>query len=133
MNANLKLFLLVLIILILPGCKYQKGDRYTSTIQGDSLGYLILDRGTGRSLSEKAASLKARHESRGNSCVIRYISDSATLNNQHGVLLFNSAMPDVDNDMLTKGFLGAFSSRQQVIYLLVSYEDLGRYFRKVEQ
>lgn len=133
MNARLHPFMLALLILILPGCKYQKGDMYTPTIQGDSLRYLILDKGTGSSISGKAASLKKSHESRGNTCVIRYFSDSAALNNQHGVLLFNSKMPDVENDMLTKGFLGAFSSRQQVAYLLVSYDDLARYFQKVER
>jgi hypothetical protein len=132
MNARLHPFMLVLLILILPGCKYQKGDMYAPTIQGDSLRYLILNKGTGSNISGKAASLKKHHESRGNTCVIRYFSDSAGLNNQHGVLLVNSKMPDVENDMLTKGFLGAFSSRQQVVYLLVSNDDLARYFQKVE-
>jgi hypothetical protein len=133
MSTRLPPIIVVLLILILPGCKYQKGDMYTPTIQGDSLRYLILDKGTGLSISEKAASLKIRHESRGNTCVIRYISDSAALNNQHGVLLLNSTLPDVENDMLTKGFFGAFSTRQQVILLLVSYDDLARYFQKVKQ
>ncbi len=133
MNARRHPFMLVLLILTLSGCKYQKGDMYTPTIQGDSLSYLILDKGTGSSISGKAASLRKSHESRGNTCVIRYISDSAALNNQHGVLLFNSKMPDIENDMLTKGFLGAFSSKQNVVYLLVSYEDLARYFQKVER
>jgi len=133
MNARRHPFMLVLLILTLSGCKYQKGDMYTPAIQGDSLRYLILDKGTGSSISGKAASLKKSHESRGNTCVIRYISDSAALNNQHGVLLLNTTMPDVENDMLTKGFMGAFSTRQQVIFLLVSYEDLARYFQKVER
>jgi hypothetical protein len=133
MNTRLHPCILVLFILILSGCRYQKGDMYIPTIQSDSLRYLILDKGSGYSISEKAASLKIRHETRGNTCVIRYITDSAALNKQHGVLLLNSTLPDVENDMLTKGFFGAFSTRQQVIFLLVSYDDLARYFQKVKQ
>jgi hypothetical protein len=132
-NAHWHPNVLVLLFVILSGCKYHKGDMYIPTIQGDSLRYLILDRGKGNSISRKAASLKVRHEIRGNTCVIRYISDSTALNSQRGVLLFNTVMPDIENDMLTKGFFGAVSSKQRVVYLLVSYEDLSRYFKKAEQ
>jgi hypothetical protein len=66
-----------------------------------------------------------QHEIKGNTCRIKYISDSSTLGDQQAVLFFNSVLPDVDNDMLTKGFFGAFASKQHVVYLIASYEDVG--------
>jgi hypothetical protein len=105
----------------------------TSTLQGDSLTYAILARGNGNRISKKAAQLKLQHEYKGNVCQIKYVSDSATFINQKGILLVNTTLPDIKNDILTKGFIGAFASRQDVIYLLVSRQDFKQYFRKTKQ
>jgi hypothetical protein len=132
MFQRLFLIMFLPVIVILSGCKYKKGDMYTLSLPGDSLNYVILTRGIGRSISIKASNLKSRHDYRGNMCRIKYVSDSATLYNQRGIILFNSSMPDIEKDMLTKGFFGAFSSKQNVIYLLVSRKDFEKYFRKTK-
>jgi hypothetical protein len=116
----------------LQACKYPKGSRYNLEIPGDSLQYLILDKGHGEKISKKAALLKLQHEYKGNICEVKYISDSVKLDAHKGVLLFNSAMPGVENDILTKGYFGSFTSKQVVVYLLVSYTDFEKYFTETE-
>jgi len=133
MIQRLFLILFLLVIVILSGCKYKKGDLYTSTLSGDSLDYVIMAKGSGEGVSIIASNQKLRHEYKGNRCQIKYLSDSATLNDQKGILLFNSTLPDIKNDMLTKGFFGTFTSKQNVSFLLISYQDFERYFRKREK
>jgi|GEM_PF-2872077 hypothetical protein len=132
MRCNI-LVVLMFMILFLNACQYKKGDMYVSTSQTDSLQYLILDRGKGKNLSEKAAQLKLRHEYKGNVCQVKYLSDSAAFENQKGLLLFNAALPNIDNDILTKGFFGSFTTKEIVVYVLVSYPDLEKNFRKREE
>lgn len=124
--------MVLLLTVMLPACKYRKGSRYNSVIPGDSLQYLILEKGSGEKISRKAAKLKFQHEYKGNICEIKYISDSVMLDTQKGILLFNTSMPEVENDILTKGFFGSFTSKQVVVYLLVSYPDFEKYFRETE-
>jgi len=122
----------VLILAVTSGCQYKKGEIYSSKTGDDSLIYVILDRGKGKGISGKAAQLKLRHEHKGNTCLVRYLSDSTNLAEQKGVLLFHSEVPDMTNDMLTKGYFGTFTSKQHVIYVLVSYEDFDEYFMPKE-
>jgi hypothetical protein len=126
------LIMLFLVIVVVTGCKYKKGDMYTSRLSGDSINYVIMAKGSGKNISIKASKQKLQHEYKGNSCRIKYFSDSATLNNQKGILLFNSTLPDIKNDMLTKGFFGTFTSKQNVSFILVSNQDFEQYFRKKE-
>jgi hypothetical protein len=123
----------ILVIVILSGCKYNKGDMYTSTLSGDSLNYVIMAKGSGGSISIKASNQKLHHEYKGDNCKIVYFSDSAALNDQRGILLFNSTLPDIKNDMLTKGFFGTFTTKQNVSFILVSVQDFERCFRKTEE
>jgi hypothetical protein len=116
----------------LSACKYRKGDMYTRNLQGDSLVYMILEKGRGEKIINRAAQLKLQHEYKGNSCQVRFVSDSAALHSGKGFLLFNATLPDIENDMLTKGFFGTFTSKQQVVYLLVSSGDFSVYFHKKE-
>lgn len=122
-----------ILIAAASGCQYKKGAIYNSKISGDSLLYVILTKGKGRIISEKAAQLKLRHEGKGNACLIKYLSDSANLAEQKGVLLFHSEAPDMANDMLTKGYFGTLTSKRHVIYVLVSYEDFEKNFIRREQ
>jgi hypothetical protein len=131
-NHRVLLFIFLSLLISLSACKYKKGGLYHVMLPGDSLQYVILDKGSGRNISRKAALLKLRHVYKGDICKVEYLSDSADLNNQKGVLLFNSTLPDIENDMLTKGFLGTLTSRQVVVYLLVSYQDFEKNFRRTE-
>ena len=106
---------------------------YTTSWHNDSLTYIILDKGKGENIVSKAFKLKLQHETKENDCRIEFVSDSATLCTGKGVLLFNTVLPDIENDMLTKGYFGAFTTRQHVIYLLVSYTDFERLFQKKER
>jgi hypothetical protein len=122
-----------MLTLFVAGCKYKKGDMYTTSWHNDSLTYIILDKGKGENIVSKAFKLKLQHETKENDCRIEFVSDSATLCTGKGVLLFNTVLPDIENDMLTKGYFGTFTTRQHVIYLLVSYTDFERLFRKKER
>lgn len=122
----------VMVIILPTGCKYNKGEMYTSTIPVDSLQYIILASGSGSKISKKASYLKLQHEYKGNVCTIKYLSDSSSLDAHKSILLFNTDLPDLDNDLLTKGFFGTFTSKQYTIYLIVSDQDFDRYFRKTE-
>ena len=124
--------LVLVLAVFLSACKYRKGDMYTRDLQGDSLVYMILDMGRGDKIISRAAQLKLQHEYKGNSCQVKFVSDSAALFNGKGFLLFNAILPDIEDDMLTKGFLGTFTSKQEVVYLLVSSGDFLKHFKKKE-
>jgi hypothetical protein len=124
--------IIMFFLILLSGCKYKKGDMYLSIDPKDSLRYIVLDKGEGNKLIKKSENLKIRHENRGNVCEIRYVTDSSRLHGQKSVLLFNSAMPDAEEDFLSKGYFGAFSSKQYVIYVLVSYDDMKKYFKEIK-
>jgi len=97
---------------------------------GDSLMYVVAAKGTGLQISQIAVQMKYQHDVKGNSCSISYLTDSASLNEKKGVLFLNSRMPNIEEDFLTKGYFGQFSSKQVVSYLLVSYDDVDKYFVK---
>jgi hypothetical protein len=123
---------LFIAMVVMTGCKFKKGDLYCFKTGADSLQYVILDRGKGERISNKTKLLKLRHEHKGNTCLVRYLSDSASLSKQKGLLLSYSEAPNLANDMLTKGYFGTLTSKQHVIYLLVSYDDFEKYFQKKE-
>jgi hypothetical protein len=124
-------FFLVTVLLVLTdiSCSsYKKGDKYTSVHSGDSLNYLILDQGKGVKLALKANREQREHAYKGNLCEVVYLTDSAEFITRKGVLLIHTVLPNVEDDMLTKGYFGTFTSKQQVIYKLVSREDFEKHF-----
>lgn len=120
----------ILTIITVWSCTYRKGDIYSTNLAGDSLNYVVMSAGKGRNISKKAADLNLNHKIKGNSCQIRYLSDSAALNNQQGILLIHTALPDIENDMLTGGFMGTLGSKQNVSVLIVADQDFDTYFQK---
>jgi hypothetical protein len=117
-------------ITIACGCKYHKGDIYTSSLQNDSLHYVIAAKGSGKKMSEKASRMKMEHEIKGNTCIVKYLSDSALLQDKKSILLFNATLPEMENDMLSKGYFGTFTSKQSVTCLVVSDNDFDNIFIK---
>ncbi len=113
-------------LFLIPGCQYRKGKAFTWTETGDSIRYLIIDSGSGRHISNKIAELAKMHETKGDSCHILYLSDSIDILKSKSVLLFNSVLPNLKDDMLSKGFLGTFTTRQNITYLVVSQEDFDK-------
>lgn len=122
-----------ILLLILSACgKFSRGNKFRADFSGDTLLYVVTAKGSGHKISRIVSKMKFEHESRGNSCVIKYLTDSASLNDKKGLLLFNSTLPNIKDDFLSKGFFGQFSSKQIVSYLLVSYEDVDKYFERIE-
>jgi len=121
----------LLLILLIAGCgEYSRGDRYLANFSGDSLMYVIAAKGSGEKISQIASQMKIQHETQGNSCVVKYLTDSSSLHEKKGLLLLNSSLPNIEEDFLTKGFFGQFTSKQIVSYLLVSYEEVDKFFIK---
>ena len=118
---------LLFIIFLIPGCQYRKGKAFTWTETGDSIRYLIIDAGSGKHITAKLAQLTEMHESKGNRCRIIYLSDSNAIQNNKSILLFNSVLPNLKDDMLSKGFIGTFTTRQDITYLVVSQSDIEKY------
>jgi len=102
------------------------------TPDGNNLNYVILASGKGQKIANKAAELKLNHDKRGNVCQIEFLTDSADFKNQKGVLLMHTALPEIENDILTGGFVSSFASRQEVSLLLVADQDFSKYFQPVE-
>lgn len=118
-------FLLVLILI--PGCQYRKGKAFTWSETGDSIQYLIIDAGSGKHITAKIAQLTEMHERKGDSCHIIYLSDSDAILKNKSILLFHSVLPDLKEDMLSKGFLGTFTTRQNITYLVVNQSEIDKY------
>ncbi len=130
---NYLVLILCVFTAITCGCgEYSRGDRFQANFGDDSLLYVVAAAGSGEKISEKAYKLKYEHEAKGNSCEVTYLTDSARLNDKKGLLLLNSTLPDMENDFLTKGFFGQFTSRQVVSYLLVANEDISKYLIIIE-
>jgi hypothetical protein len=124
---NRVVFIFIFLVLVLfQGCQYRKGKAYTWTETGDSIQYLIIDAGSGRHITDKIAQLVKMHEKKGDSCRIYYLSDSNVILKNKSILLFNSVLPNLKEDMLSKGFLGTFTTRQNITYLVVSREDFAK-------
>ena len=123
---------LLVILIIISSCTYKKGEIYTTDLTGDSLHFVLMDKGAGTKIARKAARLKMSNEVRGNNCIIHYVTDSTRLMEEKGILFFSASMPNIDEDILTKGYFGAFTSKQDIIILLVSYEDLDQNFKRIK-
>jgi hypothetical protein len=123
---------LLLILCIVLGCEYKKGEKVVSGLPGDTMQYLIVSKGQGEKIMAKARKLKKKSEIKGDLCTIKLITDSVSLKNTRAILLFRSVLPNIKDDMLTKGFFGTFTSKQEITYVLVSYEDFKKAFRPGE-
>jgi len=125
-NAVICSVFLVMIILS-QGCQYRKGKAFTWSGTGDSIRYFILDAGSGKHIVNKIVQLTQMHEKKGDSCQFVYLSDRDAILNDHSLLLFNSVLPDFKEDMLSKGFMGTFSTRQNITYLVVNQAEAEKY------
>jgi hypothetical protein len=127
MKNRIVCVVILLVLFIIPGCQYRKGKAFSWTETGDSIQYLIIDAGQGKHITNKISQLVKMHERKGDSCSVIYLSDSNALIKEKSVLLFNSVLPDLKDDMLSKGFLGTFTTRQNITYLVVSRKDFNKY------
>ena len=118
---------LLIMIFLITACQYRKKKTYTWTETGDSIRYLIIDAGSGKHITAKLTQLTEMHESKEDRCRIIYLSDSNAIQNNKSILLFNSVLPDLKDDMLSKGFIGTFTTRQDITYLIVYQKDIGKY------
>jgi hypothetical protein len=127
MKRGYFVIVLFLLFFLIPGCQYRKGKAFTWNETGDSIQYLIADAGRGEHIMDKIAQLVEKHESKGDSCRVFYLGDSNAIRNDRSLILFNSVLPDLKEDMLSKGFLGTFTTRQNITYLVVSQQDFDKY------
>jgi hypothetical protein len=123
---------LLLMIFLIPGCQYRKGTAFTWAETGDSVRYLIIDAGSGKHITARIAQLTEMHESKGDKCRIVYLSDSNAIKINKSILLFNSVLPDLKDDMLSKGFIGTFTTKQDITYLVVCQTDIEKYLTSSE-
>jgi hypothetical protein len=128
MKGRIIYLALLIMVLIVPGCHYRKGKSFTWVQTGDTVKYLIAASGSGSHILKKVNHLVNMHQVKKDDCQVILVSDSASLANARCMLLFNSVLPDIRNDMLSKGFLGTFTSRQIITYLVVTRSDLDKYF-----
>jgi hypothetical protein len=118
---------LLLVLFLMPGCQYRKGKAFTWAETGDSIQYLIIDAGSGKHITNKIGQLVKMHERKGDSCHIVYLSDSNDILKNRSILLFNSVLPNLKDDMLSKGFIGTFTTRQNITYLVVSKVEFDKH------
>jgi hypothetical protein len=118
---------LILLLILITGCQYRKGKAFTWSETGDSIQYLIIDAGSGKHITAKIEQLTRMHERKGDSCHVIYLSDSDAILKNKSILLFHSVLPDLKDDMLSKGFLGTFTTRQNITYLVVNQAELNKY------
>jgi hypothetical protein len=128
MKGRIIYLALLIMVLVIPGCHYRKGRSFTWSQTGDTVKYVIAASGSGRHILKKVNRLVRIHQVKKDDCQVIFVSDSASLVNARSLLLFNSVLPDIRNDMLSKGFLGTFTSRQIITYLVVTRSDLEKYF-----
>ena len=117
------------IILLFSNCDYRKGNAFTYSGTSDTLEFFILTKGSGRNISRKISNISIKHMVKNDECRIIYVSDSGSIAHQRSILLFNSVLPEMKDDMLSKGMMGAFGTKQIVTYLAVTREDFERYFK----
>jgi len=114
-------------VILFTGCRYRKGDAYTWSGTADTVTYFIKARG--RHLNDRISRLMWVHGNKRDDCRVIYLSDSARINTEPGILLFSSTLPDLKEDMLKKGFMGTFASRQVVTYLVVTRDEMDRFLK----
>jgi hypothetical protein len=127
----LPVILIVSGAIMLHGCsEYRRGDLYYSDITGDSLKYVVVNTGKGTSVLDKAKELEAEQKNRNNEVNVLVVNDSSKVTDAKAVLLVHTEMPDFENDMLSKGYMGGFGSRLVSQYVVISYDDFSTYFKK---
>ncbi len=132
MHKTIVLFSLIL-ALLLTGCEYRKGTAFTWKETGDSVRYIVIATGHGKALSEKVKKLTLEHESRGDTCQTILLSGPPENDMSRQILLFNSALPHLNDDMLSKGFMGTFATKQKITYLVVSEKDIEKFLVPVKR
>ena len=116
-------------LLCLQGCAhYRKGEAYQYEQGSDTLRFIVRKVGSGEKILKQIRKMTQVHISREDDYRFIYLTDSADLKGHKTVLLFNSQMPDYENDFLSKGYLGAFGTKEIVTYMVVTEEDFNRYF-----
>jgi hypothetical protein len=109
-------------------CSYKKGDSYYYIGDGDTTKYIIRKRASGQVILKKIHKQREIHENRKDDYKFFFINDSTEIVGQKTILFSHSEMPDYEEDMLTKGYLGAFGTKEVVTYLIVTVEDIDKYF-----
>lgn len=112
----------------ISGCSYKKGASYYYAESGDTLKYIIRNKGRGQAILNNIEKKREIHEKRQDEYRFVFISDSLDVIDSKSVLLSHSEMPDYEIDMITKGYLGAFGTKEVVTYLIVTFQDFDRYF-----
>lgn len=128
-NTTILLLIIMSILLCMQGCAhYHKGDAFRYEQGGDTLRVIVRKAGGGEKILKQISKMTQVHISREDDFRFIYLTDSADLPGHKTVLLFNSQMPDYDNDFLSKGYLGAFGTKEIVTYMVVTEDDFHRYF-----
>lgn len=122
------LFVFFIGIFICAGCGYRKGDIFYYRQTNDSLRFIVRNAGNGKKILNKLNKLRVIHQKRLDECRVIFLSDSTEVIKNKAVLLFNSEMPDFEEDMLTKGYLGAFGTKEIVTYMIVNKTELEQFF-----
>lgn len=114
--------------LFISGCSHKKGDIYYHAESQDTLKFIVRSSGKGQRVMKKVGKLREVHQNRKDEYKFVFLSDSLEVIDNKAVLLSHSEMPDYEEDMLTKGYLGAFGTKEVVTYMIVTVSDLDKYF-----
>lgn len=126
--------LLSVVLFVMAGCgEYRKGDMYSSAVTGDTISYVVQKSGDGDRILKLAKELEAKQQQRRNEVNLLVINDSSEVTEGNSVLLVNIDMPDFEDDMLSKGYMGAFGSKMIVQYVVISVDDFDGYFKPVQE
>jgi len=133
--ATKKFCLPVIILMItamLPSAcgKYRRGELYYSEVSGDSLNYVVQNTGKGTSILTRVRDLEIMHIKRNDEVNVLVVNDSAAVADGKALLMVHTEMPNYEDDMLSKGYMGAFGSKVIAQYVVISFEDFGKYFKK---
>lgn len=112
-----------IVLMVLAGCKYRRGEAYVFKSGTDSTEYLIASVRKGAGMQRKLEETARIHRIKEDSVSFIFIGDSADILKETCILLFSSKLPDVKNDLLSGGFMGAFGSRQVVTYVVVQKSE----------
>jgi hypothetical protein len=132
-HCSIIFILLFTILIINSGCEYRKGDTFNHKGSPDSLVYTLAAKGSGKYIINKVNKLYIMHDLKYDDCNVVYVSDSATIIESKSILLFNSILPNLENDLLTKGFMGTLRTKQKITYMVVTKQDLPKYFTPVKK
>jgi len=117
----------------MTSCKYRRGDAYTYNYDNDSVKYVIRNQGNGRKISKKIEGIKRKHESREDVYKFIYVSDSIEIAKNGSVILYRVLMPDYENDLLSKGYLGATGTTLIATYFFVTKDDFDANFTEIKE